>query len=622
MTNDNDEQDLRARFQSFSEHERVAMPSFEQTLAAASGKPRGAPVGRRRAHRLALIAASIVSVIGGLGLGLVWGANTGYAAARRAGDAQRDEMLAATADAKNQIAALRVTLRRMRADLTRRAEPSDIDSHLSLLSMENEIRSMEVSAQHIEENLSKKGAAIAVPPMQLTGFPVKRALAITFHSLGAAPPPVQQGIPVVDLAAPTATASETFGGILGLRQAADGSVLVNDAARRQIKLLDPSLKTSTVVVDSTPGTSASYGPFAVPLIPYLGDSSLFGERNTRTMLVLDGHGKIVRALALPKANDFLSINSGPTATDAEGRIIYRAFRSFRKEYPAPDRRGGSADSVPILRADLDFRRIDTIGKVARPVMKIVTQPSSDGRTANVFVADPLQPIDEWAVSSNGAVAFIRGHDYHIDWLQPDGSLVATPKLAFNWQRLTDEDKQRLADSVRAGQDALLSSGYPQAEYAIRFPCQRSPYPPPPGTGRGGGSGATAPSPDDPDADCIQVIQTSGIPLVGGAPARPMEPLPPLADLLRGGAIEDYLAPIAPNATLADRDGNLWVLPRMSTLSKSGELVYDVVNAQGKLFQRVRLPVGRSIAGFGKGGVVYLQSGSRASGFRLEKTQLR
>ncbi len=56
-------------------------------------------------------------------------------------------------------------------------------------------------------------------------------------------------------------------------------------------------------------------------------------------------------------------------------------------------------------------------------------------------------------------------------------------------------------------------------------------------------------------------------------------------------------------------------------SLRGELVYDVVNPTKGLFQRVRVPLDRSIAGFGKGGVVYLQSGDRTNGFYLERVKL-
>ena len=49
-------------------------------------------------------------------------------------------------------------------------------------------------------------------------------------------------------------------------------------------------------------------------------------------------------------------------------------------------------------------------------------------------------------------------------------------------------------------------------------------------------------------------------------------------------------------------------------------MYDVVNPKKGLFERVRIPDGRSIAGFGKG-VIYLQSGNRTDGFYLERVKL-
>jgi hypothetical protein len=85
-------------------------------------------------------------------------------------------------------------------------------------------------------------------------------------------------------------------------------------------------------------------------------------------------------------------------------------------------------------------------------------------------------------------------------------------------------------------------------------------------------------------------------------------------------IPDYYPSVRIAAAIADLDGNLWILPTSSAQSKNGELVYDVVNPKGD-FHRVRVPLGRSIAGFGKGGVVYLQSGDNASGFYLERTRV-
>ena len=86
-------------------------------------------------------------------------------------------------------------------------------------------------------------------------------------------------------------------------------------------------------------------------------------------------------------------------------------------------------------------------------------------------------------------------------------------------------------------------------------------------------------------------------------------------------IPDYYPPIHRNAAMADLDGNMWVLTTTTAQSAHGELVYDVLNPKRGLFERVRMPVGRSVAGFGKGGVVYLQAGDRTNGFTLERVKL-
>ena len=50
-------------------------------------------------------------------------------------------------------------------------------------------------------------------------------------------------------------------------------------------------------------------------------------------------------------------------------------------------------------------------------------------------------------------------------------------------------------------------------------------------------------------------------------------------------------------------------------------MYDVINVSGELSRRVRVPLGRVIVGFGKGGVVYMSFGSIANGFVLERSRV-
>ena len=86
-------------------------------------------------------------------------------------------------------------------------------------------------------------------------------------------------------------------------------------------------------------------------------------------------------------------------------------------------------------------------------------------------------------------------------------------------------------------------------------------------------------------------------------------------------IADYYPAIRPGAAKADLEGNVWILTTTTAQSTAGELVYDVVNAQGELFQRVRLPVGRSLAGFGRKGIVYLMYRDGTTGWFLERTRV-
>ena len=72
---------------------------------------------------------------------------------------------------------------------------------------------------------------------------------------------------------------------------------------------------------------------------------------------------------------------------------------------------------------------------------------------------------------------------------------------------------------------------------------------------------------------------------------------------------------------ADPEGNVWILPSTSAQSGgSGGLVYDVVNRSGELFQRVRLPAGRALEGFGADGAVFMTVVS-PNGRRLERARI-
>src|SRR5204863_1103164 len=73
------------------------------------------------------------------------------------------------------------------------------------------------------------------------------------------------------------------------------------------------------------------------------------------------------------------------------------------------------------------------------------------------ITNPMPTVDDWAVLSDGSVALIRGRDYHIDWKRPDGSVASSPKISYDWQRLSDDDKVAVIDSAKKAIEAMRAT---------------------------------------------------------------------------------------------------------------------------------------------------------------------
>jgi hypothetical protein len=67
------------------------------------------------------------------------------------------------------------------------------------------------------------------------------------------------------------------------------------------------------------------------------------------------------------------------------------------------------------------------------------------------------------------------------------------------------------------------------------------------------------------------------------------------------------------------DGNLWIRT-IPARAITGGPVYDIISRQGELVNRLQLPPGYTLVGFGRGRVVYL-SMRDASGIRLARVRL-
>jgi len=425
--------------------------------------------------------------------------------------------------------------------------------------------------------------------------------------------------PLRRLGAAVAT-SDALGAVAAIQALPGGKLLVNDPSRRQLVLLDSNMKQIAVVADTTPATKAAYGTRGGGLLPFRGDSALFVDPNSLSMLVIDPAGKIARIMAAPRANDVIFLLGGPQGNpgfDAKGRLVYRA-----QSFGPP--RGGAAgqplqppvipDSVPLVRYDLLTRKLDTAAFVRSPAPKFNIVQNERGVSMTSTI-NPLPEVDDWAVLPDGTIAIVR-KDYHVDYVDANGQKTSAPKIPFDWQRLNDSAKTAIIDSAKARMARARAAGPGGGGFVVTREGPGGNDVVAGAGGPGGGPGAGAP---------VMVFRTErmegGPPPRGGAPGTGTLPAsPPPLSFVEPSELPDYQPAFTTGSVRADRAGKLWVRIFSSQQSNTGP-EYDVIDRTGKLVDRVALPAGTTIAGFGPDGTVYL--GVRdASGTHITRARER
>lgn len=414
------------------------------------------------------------------------------------------------------------------------------------------------------------------------------------------------GPPIRQLGAIESASKETFGAVLTVRQTPKG-VLVNDGANRRLLQFNAALSEFTVVADSTPATAGAYSSRQASIIPYRGDSTLFVDAQSNSMLVIDPEGKVGRVMALPRPQDGMMLGNamlGQPGFDRNGKLVYRAAPDFRRMASRAMAGGPGGvpsmpeppDTLPVVRLDLETRALDTLGylKVPRPRTE-VNRDEATGRFSVTMTVNPLPTVDELAVTSLGDVAMLRGRDYHVDWVRHDGTRESSAKLPHPWQRLTDEDKVTFIDSLKAARERFLAS-QPQPAAPV-------------------GSSTTTSGPGGEQRTTIVMSGGPGV-TAGG----PMGMNSRNANFVPPNELPDYKPPFFSGNSRPDADGNIWVLT-IPTRGIPGGPVYDVINSKGELVERVQVPANRTIIGFGSGGVVYLaaRDGTKTT---LEKASVK
>ncbi len=364
----------------------------------------------------------------------------------------------------------------------------------------------------------------------------------------------QAAVAIRPLGPIVATAAESLGAMSSIRVLSTGSVLVNDPRTRRLMLFDSSLQHATIVADTTSGTGKAYGSGLNSLVAFAGDSSLVTDQLTDAFLVIDPMGHVARIIRAPTRANLATFKLPNTTLgyDQAGHLMFRAPPPFFMSLLDPDFVGDTLmvgpDSTAILRQDLATARVDTVAELYGPrVRQAVTRRGRGLGGSGHSAFNPIPSGDDWTLLNDGTLALVRVNEYRVDRVGPDGRVAIGPPIPTHRERLTDSMKVAVIASLRAG----------DSTYAA---------------GRGG----------DP---------SSG----------------PLRAFVEPSDLPDYRPPFVSGFTRADAAGNVWIRVNSIT-SGAPAVVYDVVSPARGLIDRVQIPLGFAVAGFGPG-VVYLETGT-------------
>jgi len=225
----------------------------------------------------------------------------------------------------------------------------------------------------------------------------------------------------IRLSAPDAKLTHDFTQIRGLRELADGRLLVSDRLEPAVYVVD--LRAGRVTRVGREGSGPEEYRMPSTLLPLPGDSTLLADEGNSRFMILGPDLKVHRSLSTQRPG--MVYTPWPRAVDVQGRLY------FQVPAWAAGPSGFADESVHVARLDLKSGRVDTLARVRRP-----TEPRV--KYGLPYVAFDRQDI--WQATTDGRIALVRSSDYHVEWLEPGGRTTRGPAVAFSVVPVTERDK--------------------------------------------------------------------------------------------------------------------------------------------------------------------------------------
>jgi sugar lactone lactonase YvrE len=218
------------------------------------------------------------------------------------------------------------------------------------------------------------------------------------------------------------------GAVSGAYELADGRILLTDAGRPAVSIVDPVSGRITPVGSA----GAGEGQYVRPGGIYTGAKreALVLDRAQTRVNVYSAAGAFVRSYSI--AVEGVTTNS--TDSDLQ-RLDARGYSYFIDR----DGLAGVGSGRPVLRL-VRFEPVKQhkalVAELRGPETKTVA--GGDGVTFSRSVVG--SPADGWGVAPDGRVAVVRSDPYRVEWISVDGKVAQGPAIAIDAIPITDADK--------------------------------------------------------------------------------------------------------------------------------------------------------------------------------------
>ena len=279
---------------------------------------------------------------------------------------------------------------------------------------------------------------------------VRTARTTALIAMFVSAPAFAQAVAVRDLPKPSREIEDPFSLVTTAIEIKPGQVLALDGIELELAMVDFAQGSKTAIGRQGSGP----GEYRVPtgLFRLAGDTIWILDAAQQRLVAFNPD--LTAGTSIPMImfdQSTMTATSAPFFTDRKGQVYASAMAIQVGRGGA-----GGTDAQISLPDSVGVVKIDPRGKVPRAELARVRFPISgkpdikmNGTAMKYTMAYPgLVASDPWTVFPDGRIAIVRGANYSVEFIAPDGKKSAPTRIAYSPIRVTAADQKAEMDEAR------------------------------------------------------------------------------------------------------------------------------------------------------------------------------